>query len=275
MIKIIAFIVSLSLSLFTVSFFDVSSFGIKALITIGFLVLYLFFCVLFFFICAFLNTCMIKKKKKYDNYSPLFHKVYTGYVACALSLFGVKIKKEGMEKIPKNSRFLLVQNHVSNLDPMITNNVFSKNDMIFISKASLFDIPFFGKMIWRMGYAKLNRDNSREDAHEIMRVTKWLGDGVTSVTVYPEGKRNKDWRDNKLQEFRPGCFSVATKNHAPIVITTIQGTEHINERLLTKKHKVVLKVVDVLYYEDYKDLNTTQIADIVHKKMDEAFEYQK
>lgn len=275
MIKLLAFIVSLTLSLITTSFFDIGSVGMKVLVTIGFFVLYFFLCVLLFFFCAFSNTFFIKKNKKYDNYSPFFHKAYTCYVACALSLFGVKIKKEGMEKIPKNSKFLLVQNHVSNLDPMITNNVFYKNDMIFISKASLFDIPFFGKMIWRMGYAKLNRDNSREDAHEMIRVTKWLGEGVTNVTVYPEGTRNKDWRNNKLQEFKPGCFSVATKNHAPIVITTIQGTEHINEGLFTRKHRVNIKVVDVLYYEDYKDLNTTQIAEIVHKKMDEALEYAK
>ena len=273
MIKIIALLISLGLSFITTYKIDANGVFNNTIIYIAFFLVYVICIVALFFVSALALSIGIDKNKKRDTYSKAYHKIYTFYDGIVLKTFGVKLKVEGMDKLPKDTNFLVVQNHVSNVDPLALNYALKKNELIFVSKASLFNIPFFGKMIQKIGYVKLYRNNSREDALEMIRGTKFLENGYCSMAIYPEGSRNKNYKENKLQEFRPGAFSPATKNKLPIVFTSISGTEKINDGLIIKPHKVVIKVVRVLNYDDYKEMNTKEISELAYKEIYDSFEY--
>lgn len=100
-----------------------------------------------------------------------------------------------------------------------------------------------------------------------MKVTKMLEDNECSVAVYPEGTRN--FTNETLLPFKYGCFHLAIKSKRPIVVTTIKGTENIKNHLLTEIHKVDFDVLGVITYEQYKDLNTHEIGDIIYKMMED------
>lgn len=222
-----------------------------------------------FFLTAFLLSLPIKTSEE-EEYSPFYRFVMKCYIKICLSLFGVKVNATGIEKLPKNEKFVIVSNHLSNFDPLILDIYLKDFPLVFVAKDSLFKIPFFGKMIKKVGYLSLNRSDVRQEVKTIKKGVSLLTNEITSVCVYPEGTRN--FTDERLLEFKPGCFNLVTKSKKPLVISYIAHTNDIKNGLLYKKHPVTLKIVKVIEYEEIKDMNTFEISDMVRNIMLENIE---
>lgn len=267
MVRIFVILVAAILSLLTTLSLTINVVWLSILVYIGFFVAYIIAQGLIYFLLAFLLGLFINKKKDTIHYNKFYHLCYYLYVKYTLSLFGVKVKRTGLEKIPNDTNFVIVSNHLSNFDPMIMDQCLYKYNLTFVAKKSLFKIPCFGKFIHKIGYLCLDCSNLRSEAKTIMKVTKMLEDNECSVAVYPEGTRN--FTNETLLPFKYGCFHLAIKSKRPIVVTTIKGTENIKNHLLTKIHKVDFDVLGVITYEQYKDLNTHEIGDIISKMMED------
>ena len=274
MIKLIVLLVSLILGILTSLLFDFANPYLYVLVAAGFFVAYIILTVSLFFLSAVIIDIPINTKKKPEKYNGRYQKIFEKYVWCALSLFGVKLKAKGIEMVPTDTNFLLVGNHISNLDPMVTNIYFKDYPFIFASKESLFKVPFFGKMIHKIGYLKLNREDVRKDLKELERGLTWLKAGDCSLAVYPEGTRNKTG-ETTLLPFKDTCFKFAKNLQKPIVVSAIYGTKEVNNHLLTKRHVVYYEVIKTLYYDDYKDMTPSEISDQVYKMIEErVLEFQ-
>lgn len=267
MIKIIALSISLILGTLTSTTFTFNHPSLYVLVAIGFTIVYLVVIVSIFFLSAIIMDIPINTKKKPEKYNRRYQRIFTFYVNCALSTFGVDLKGKGIEKLPKDTNFIIVGNHVSNLDPLVTNKYLKKTPFIFASKESLFKVPFFGKMIHKIGYLRLNRNDVRKDVKELERGYKWVKDGDCSLAIYPEGTRNKN-DDVVLLPFKETCFKFAKNLQKPIVVSVINGTKETNNHLLTKKHIVQYEIIDCLYYDDYKDMSASELSDYVYKMME-------
>lgn len=267
MIKVIALSISLILGTLTSTAFTFSSPVYYVLVALGFTIAYLVIIISIFFLSALLVDIPVNTNKNPERYSRVYQKIFTFYVGCALSTFGVDLKAKGIEKLPKDTNFIIVGNHVSNLDPLVTNKYLKKTPFIFASKESLFKVPFFGKMIHKIGYLKLNREDSRKDLKELERGYKWLKEGDCSLAIYPEGTRNKS-DDVVMLPFKETCFKFAKNAQKPIVVSVINGTKEVNNHLLTKKHVVEYEIIDCLYYDDYKDMSVSELSDYVYNMME-------
>ncbi len=223
-----------------------------------------------FFLIAFLITLPVSKKKEYKEYNKTYRHIFRNYTRFVLSLFGVKIKCEGLEKLPQNETFALYFNHRSNVDSLIIDVTLSKYPLVFVGKESLFHIPFFGKMIRKVGYINLERGHLRSEFESIKRGINYLENNECSVGIAPEGKRN--FTEETLLEFKPGAFNLVTKTHKDLVIITLKNTEKVKKNLLLKRHPVEMKVLDVIKYEDIKEMKTSEIANLVREKMLEELE---
>ena len=176
----------------------------------------------------------------------------------------VKLKKVGLEKVP-NEPFLLVSNHKSKFDPMITAAVFKKRHLAFITKASNMKIPLANRLMWRNCYMPVNRADKLQSLEQFKRAAELIASGASSVGVYPEGSRQDE--DVVLAEFHNGVFNIATKTGCPIVIITMRNTLKIHKNFPFKRTKVEMRCVQVLYKEDYANMNATELSDYVHKIM--------
>ena len=67
----------------------------------------------------------------------------------------------GIDKIPKDGRFLFVSNHRSIFDPILTWYVLKDYDLAFILKAENFRIPIFGRIIRKCCFMAIDRENPR------------------------------------------------------------------------------------------------------------------
>ena len=203
-------------------------------------------------------------KKKYDKPSNYARFLLTNGMQYIDFHANVRLKKIGLEKIP-NEPFLLVGNHKSKFDPMIAAAVFHKIHLAFITKEDNMKIPLAGHLMWRNCYMPVDRSDKLQSLEQFKRAAELIASGASSVGVYPEGSRQEE--SVILGEFHNGVFNIAIKTGCPIVILTMKGTSKIHKNFPFKRSKVEMKCVQVIYQDDYKEMNSVELSNYVHDIM--------
>ena len=221
--------------------------------------------VLFLTVCTF----AVSKKKEYKSYNMFYNRVLKGLMFLVLSLCRVRIHVSGIEKIPKDQKLLFISNHRSNFDPMVTWYSLNKWKIGYISKASNFKLPFLGRMIRRICFMSIDRENPRNAIVTINKAADILGNDIASIGVYPEGTRSKDC---VLLPFHNGVFKIAQKANAPIVVLTVVGTEKIHNRAPWKATDVYLDILEILPAEEAKATKTDIIGDKIRNLFEKNIE---
>ena len=215
----------------------------------------------------FIDVCgrlISSYKKKYDKPSKFARFLLTHGMWYIDFHANVRVKKIGLEKIP-NEPFLLVCNHKSKFDPMIAAAIFRKIDLAFITKEDNMKIPLAGHLMWRNCYMPVNRNDKLQSLEQFKRATELIATGVSSVGVYPEGSRQEE--HVILADFHNGAFNIAIRTGCPIVVLTMKGTSRIHKNFPFKRSSVEMKCIQVLYKEDYANMNATELSDYVHDMM--------
>ena len=203
-------------------------------------------------------------KKKYDRPSNFARFLLTHGMWYIDYHANIRLKKIGLEKIP-NEPFLLVCNHKSKFDPMISAVVFRKRHLAFITKDDNMKIPLAARLMWRNCYMPVDRSDKLQSLEQFKKAAELISSGASSVGVYPEGSRQEP--SVILAEFHNGVFNIATKTGCPIVILTMKGTAMIHKNFPFKRSNVEMKCVQVLYQEDYKGMNSQDLSNFVHDIM--------
>ena len=211
-------------------------------------------------ICALVDV-----NKPQEKDSRFYRSVMYVYIEALISLVLVRLHTKGLEKTPKEGRFLLVCNHLFLADPGILLHCFKKSQLAFISKQENIDMPIVGKFLHKIMCQTLDRDNDRQALKVILKCIQLLKEDQVSVGVFPEGYTSKD---GKLHHFRPGVFKIAQKAGVPIVVCTIQNTRDIFHNLKKMKATdVCLHLVEVIPAEALAGRTTTEISDMVYDSM--------
>lgn len=205
----------------------------------------------------------LEKEQEHDS---KFYRLFMYlYIDALIVLVLARVHSRGLEKTPKEGRFLLVCNHQHLADPGILHSRFKKSQLAFISKQENRTMPVIGKFMHKTMCQVLDRDNDRQALKVILKCIRMIKDDEVSVGVFPEGTRS---RDGKLHHFRPGVFKIAQKAEVPIVVCTINGTGPLfrNLKKLKTTH-IDLHLVDVIPAEELKGKTTAEIADRVYELM--------
>jgi len=219
--------------------------------------------IVFLLILPFNVICalFVNPKKEYKKNSKFYRKLLYLNTWLIIRFLRIKVDVKGMEKIPQNTRFLLVGNHRSNFDPIITWNVFKQYDLAFISKESNFKIPIFGRFIRKCCFMAIDRENPKNALKTVINASELLKNNEVSVAVYPEGTRNK--KNKELLPFHNGVFKISQKAKVPIVIVAIDGTELIHKNFPLKKSLIKMEVLNVIYPREVEIMQTKQIGEQV------------
>jgi 1-acyl-sn-glycerol-3-phosphate acyltransferase len=163
----------------------------------------------------------------------------------------------GEELLPTDRRILYVGNHVSNYDPIITWHVFPKAKLSFISKASNFKIPWFGRFIRRCCFMDIDRENPRNAIVTINRAAELLKNQEVSIGVYPEGTRSKS---AELLPFHNGVFKIAQKANVDIAVVSLIGTEKIHKNFPLRRTDIYVDVLEIIPASEIKGVKTEIIG---------------
>ena len=187
-------------------------------------------------------------------------------IQAALPVLRIRTKVTGMEKMPKEGRFLLVSNHCDNSDPILLLRAFAKYQLAFVSKQENSDMFVIGPMMHKIQCQLINRENDREALKTILNCIRILKEDKASVGVFPEGGILSE--DGKLHRFRPGVFKIAQKAGVPIVVCTLHNTKEVVKNIKRfRGTKTELHVLEVIPAEELKGVSTIDIARRVHKLM--------
>ena len=214
-------------------------------------------------VCAFVD---INKPQEED--SPFYRTVMNLYTEALIPLVLLKTKVSGLEKTPKEGRFLLVCNHQNESDPGILLHYFRKSQLAFISKKENRDMFVVGKVMHKTLCQLVNRENDREALKTILKCIQLIKEDKVSIGVFPEGGiLVKD----KLSHFRSGVLKIAQKAGVPIVVCTLKGTSDLfhNLKRLKTTH-VQLNLVDVIPAEEVKTTNTVELGEKIYQMMLES-----
>jgi 1-acyl-sn-glycerol-3-phosphate acyltransferase len=169
---------------------------------------------------------------------------------------GTKSVIHGEEKIPEDTRFLMISNHRSNMDPFYVLAWMSKYNIAFISKFENFKIPFIGKLMHLCCHLPIDRENARNALKTINRAAKYIRDDIVSFMIYPEGHRTKK---KEMLPFHAGSLKIAQKAGVPIVVTSIAGTEKIFHRPFHRT-KVTMDILKVIPAKEVRARKTTDLT---------------
>lgn len=209
------------------------------------------------------------KPIKVDGVNGKVSRYYRGLINSTVSvlvkLLRITVNSTGEDKVPEDGRFLLVCNHLDNIDPAVIIHTFPNQELAFVGKDEiLVKMPFVAKAMYALNSLFLNRDNDREAAKTIINAIKLVKEDKVSIAIFPEGYTSKT---QKLLPMRNGAFKIATKAGVPIVICTVLGTPQTVKHLFIKHSDIYFDVVDVIPAERVAQMDTTAIGEYVTEVM--------
>ena len=217
------------------------------------------------FLVIWIAALCVDQKKPQEKDSRFYRILVTQAVKLALRVARVRIHTRGLEQIPKSGRFVLVCNHFHDFDPAILIKNFPKSQLAFIGKQEVRQMFLVGPLMHKFLCQFINRENDREALKTIITCIKIIQDDKASIAVFPEGYIKPD---RKLHHFRSGVFKIATKTKVPIVVCTLTNTPTILKNLKKlKPSDVTLHLLKTIQPEEYENMTTVEIADMVYNMM--------
>jgi 1-acyl-sn-glycerol-3-phosphate acyltransferase len=129
-----------------------------------------------------------------------------------------RLDVEGREKLPWRGPAVLVANHESLGDILVLFGLF--RPFKWVSKQSVFRVPFIGWNMWLNRYVGLVRGNKESIRRMLRRCEGWIDRGVP-VLLFPEGTRSPD---GEVKAFKDGAFQLAVKKGCPVFPIVLTGT---------------------------------------------------
>ena len=182
-----------------------------------------------------------------------FAPIYFSHIT--LFLMGMKIKVHNLELLDEDKQYILVGNHMSYLDALIS-GVASENYKKYIGKAEILNYPVLGYLLKKL-YVPVQRDQKESRKWSMETMFKYLKDGA-SMVIFPEGTCNTT--KAHLKEFKDGAFSLSIQLNIPLAVCTIVGAADLMPRKLLslRPGKIDVYWTKILDPKDYKldDLET-------------------
>lgn len=157
------------------------------------------------------------KSKSYEN----LHKILGGLVRF---IFRVHSHTPENEPDERDGQYIIVSNHISNVDPVLLCAATKKQQPHYMAKKELFKIPLLRGLIKALGAFPVNRGGA--DVGAIKHAIKLLEEGKC-VGIFPQGHRYQGV-DPKTTDVKTGVAMLACKTESQILPCFIK----------TKKRKI-------------------------------------
>lgn len=214
----------------------------------------------------------VDSKRIYEKHSSYYRWLLNSSTWILVFFGRVHYHTHGLEKIPRNQRFVLVCNHKSKLDPITTWYLLKDFDLAFISKEKNFHVPIWGRIIRRCCFLSIDRENPRKAMETVNKAAELIKNDQVSIAVYPEGTRNFG---EGLLPFHSGVFKIAQKANVPVVVCGIMGAEKMKKNYPFHKSDIYFDVLDVIPAEEVKSMRCNDIGSRARELMSSFVEYHE
>lgn len=175
----------------------------------------------------------------------------------------VTIDAHGLENIPKEGGCILFPNHQGMYDTLAIMEVCPRPFSV-VAKKELANIQFLKQVFACVKAYAIDREDVRQGLKVIMNVADDVKNGKVFI-IFPEGTRSKN--GNQVGKFKGGSFKAATKAKCPIVPVALIDSFKPFDTNSIKPVTVQVHFMEPLLYEEYKDMKTTEIAELVQNRI--------
>ena len=195
-------------------------------------------------------------------------------ISFVIGLFHLDYLMEGLEKFTESKeKSLLISNHLSFFDPLMI-IIKSEKPVTFVAKKEVFKMPFVRQVAKAIEVFPLDRENIMSQLSEIKKIVTYLKDpSKPSVIIYIEGTRNKE-PEKPCLEFHAGTLKIAQMAGCPIMVSaTYGGFRALSMKSCLRKYPVYFGITSLLKPEEYKAINTNDLAGQLRKEVDNKVDY--
>jgi len=181
----------------------------------------------------------------------------------------IRVERYGAEYLPQEGGYLMCPNHQGKLDAFAVIAAHEKTCTAVMDEAKS-HIIFINEILEMMRGKRLELNNPRKAVGVIKAITDEVADGRRYI-LFPESGYTREKR-NTLIDFKAGCFKVAVNSKMPIVPVVLVDTyKAFNSWQLTPVTAQV-HFLPPIYYEEFKDLKTVQIAAMVQERIQQKLD---
>jgi 1-acyl-sn-glycerol-3-phosphate acyltransferase len=213
---------------------------------------------------AWVKLCRYAKHT--DDYPEIEKWNHIRYILSrAVKSGNIELKVTGVENIPTDRSFLLYSNHQGMFD-VLAIAATCEPPLGTVLKKELKDVPFLKQIIACTKSFAMDREDVRQSLTVIQNVIKEINAG-RNYLIFPEGTRSKSTND--LLEFHNGSFRCALKTKCTVVPIALVDCYKVLDQKGSKPVTVQIHYLKPIEYEEYQDLNTKELAELVRSRIEE------
>ena len=180
----------------------------------------------------------------------------------------VNLQVEGLENIPETESFMLYANHQGLFD-VVALAATCRRPLGTVYKKELENTPVLKQILQSTYSFAMDREDVRQSLTVIQNVIKEVTSG-RNYLIFPEGTRSKN--GNVMGEFHSGSFRAAIKAKCPIVPVAFVDSFKVLDQKGSNPVTVRIAYLKPIPYEEYADLKTVELADLVKERIAQAIE---
>lgn len=193
-----------------------------------------------------------------DRYAMVRHMI-------AVMKFNGKIhtKVYGVENLPQEGGYVMYPNHQGKYD-VLGIMWAHKLPCTFVIDKKRSGIPFAREFTKLLEASKLDKTDMRSQVKTISNVINQVKDGRRYI-IFPEGGYSDN--NNDVHDFLPGTFKCSVKSKTPIVPVALVDSYKVFGINSLRPVNTQVHFLEPIYYDEYKDLSTKEIANLVQTKI--------
>lgn len=181
----------------------------------------------------------------------------------------VTTRAYGLENLPEKNGYVMYSNHQGKYDALGIVDMHERPLSIVMDEARS-HVMLTAQFLDLLESKRLVLDDMRQGLKIMKEITRELKEDHKNFLIFPEGGYTDN--HNMVCEFKGGSFKCAQKAKAPIVpVAIINSWKVFGEKgLALGAVETEVHFLSPLYYDEYKDMNTNQIASTVKNRIQQT-----
>ena len=205
-------------------------------------------------------------KNRPDEYNEEVKYRYVQYITDIMQKTGhIKTEVYGQENLPDSGGYMMYPNHQGKYDVYSILSV-HKQPCTFVIDIKKSNYIFIKQIVDVLNAKRLDKENNRQAMKIINEVAEEIKKGRKYI-LFPEGIYDNK-KKNNLIDFKAGCFKICLKSKVPIIpVALIDSYKPYNSWQLGDM-KTEVHYLKPITFDEYKDMNTHQIAKLVKERIE-------
>ena len=176
----------------------------------------------------------------------------------------VKTTIYGIDNLPSEGGYVMFPNHQGKYD-VVAVVVGHSKPCSLVMDYERSNLYFVNEIMHLLEGKRLKRDDVRQAMKVIMETASETKEGQRYI-LFPEGGYDRS-KKNSLYDFKPGSFKASLLSKTPIVPVVLYDTYKVFNRNSIRKAYNEVHYLEPIPYEEFKDLKTVEIADLVKERI--------